>query len=99
MAYYSNMPYAGGMGVDRLSVTVPSNIGAALRALADARRTTVSTIVADAIGHELRLAALDLALAQADSRFGAVPEHLLGQAEAELSRNAKRAKAKRRRTT
>jgi predicted transcriptional regulator len=85
------------MAVDRLSVTVPSDIGAALRALAEARGTTVSTIVAQAIGHEIRLAALDRALAEADSRFGLLPEDLVMQAEAELSRNARSVKPRRRR--
>lgn len=84
------------MSVDRLSVTVPSDIGAALRALADARRTTVSTVVAQAIGHELRLAALDRALAEADDQFGPVDEALILQAVAELSTNAKKASPKRR---
>jgi predicted transcriptional regulator len=85
------------MSVDRLSVTVPSDIGAALRALADARGTTVSTIVSQAIGHEIRLAALDRALAEADSRFGALAEGLVLQAEVELARNARSARPKRRR--
>lgn len=85
------------MSVDRLSVTVPSGVGTALRALADARGTTVSTIVAQAIGHEIRLAALDRALAEADSRFGVLAEDLVLQAEAELSRNATRVRPKRRR--
>jgi len=84
------------MSVDRLSVTVPSDLGAALRALADARGTTVSNIVTEAIGHEIRLAALDRALAEADSRFGVLAEELVLQAEAELSRNARSARPKRR---
>ena len=84
------------MGVDRLSVTVPTDVGAALRALAEARGTTVSTVVAQAIGHELRLAALDVALAEADTRFGALSEEIVFHAEEELARNAKAAKVKRR---
>ena len=91
------MPYASGMSVDRLSVTVPSDVGAALRALAEVRGSTVSMVVAQAIGHEIRLAALDRALAAADSRFGPVAEELVLRAEAELSRNIKRARRKRRR--
>jgi predicted transcriptional regulator len=85
------------MSVDRLSVTVPSDVGAALRALADARGTTVSNIVTQAIGHELRIAALDRALAEADKRFGALSEDLIVQAKAELSRNARSARPKPRR--
>lgn len=84
------------MSVDRLSVTVPSDVGAALRALAGARRTTVSTVVAQAILHELRLAALDQALADADAHFGVLEEDLVLQAEAELSKNTQRAKQGRR---
>lgn len=87
------------MSVDRLSVTVPSDLGVALRALADARGTTVSTVVAQAIGHELRLAALDRALADADSRFGTLAEDLILEAEAELSRNTRGARPRRRRRT
>lgn len=85
------------MSVDRLSVTVPSDVGAALRALADARGTTVSTVVAQAIGHEIRLAALDQALAEADSQFGPLAEDLVLKAEAELSDRARSARLKRRR--
>ena len=62
------MPYADGMAVDRLSVTVPAALGEALRALA----------------HEIRMAALDGALAEADRRFGPISERRLAKAEAEL---------------
>jgi predicted transcriptional regulator len=85
------------MSVDRLSVTVPSDMGAALRALAQARGTTVSNVVAEAIGHEIRLAALDRALAEADRRFGGLAEELVVRAAEELSRNARMARPKRRR--
>jgi len=72
------------MAVDRLSVTVPSELGAALRALAEARGQTVSTIVTDAIAHQVRLAALDLALGEADRRFGKLAGDVVAKAEAEL---------------
>lgn len=88
------------MSVDRLSVTVPSDVGAALRALADARGTTVSTVVTQAISHEIRLAALDRALAEADHHFGPLAEQIVSQAEAELVRNtAARPRSKRRNKT
>jgi predicted transcriptional regulator len=77
------------MAVDRLSVTVPSELGAALRALAEARGATVSTIVADAIAHQVRMAALDLALDEADRRFGPIPDEQVTAAEAELVKAAK----------
>lgn len=86
------MPYADGMAVDRLSVTVPSELGAALRALASARGATVSTIVTEAIAHQVRLAALDRALAEADEKFGAVPEHLLSEARDDFDKAAKLAR-------
>ncbi len=72
------------MPVDRLSVTVPSELGAALRALAQRRGETVSTLVTDAIAHQVRLAALDTALADADERFGALDEAAIAAAEAVL---------------
>lgn len=78
------------MAVDRLSVTVPSELGAALRALADARGATVSTVVADAIAHQVRMASLDLALAEADRRFGPVDDEQVTTAEAELVKAARR---------
>ena len=90
------MPYGDGMAVDRLSVTVPSELGAALRALAEARRTTVSTVVADAIAHQVRMAALDAALEEADRRFGPIDERLLAEAEAKLVESAKRGLRRRR---
>ena len=91
------MPYANGMAVDRLSVTVPSELGAALRALAEARGATVSTVVTQAIAHEVRLAALDQALSEADRSFGKLPEELVARAEAELIAARKPGKSKRRR--
>ena len=78
------------MAVDRLSVTVPSELGAALRALAEARGATVSTVVADAIAHQVRMAALDLALDEADRRFGTLDEAEVTAAEAELVKAARR---------
>lgn len=84
------------MAVDRLSVTVPSELGAALRALAEARGATVSTVVADAIAHQVRMAALDVALDEADRRFGPVDEQQLAAAEAELVDAAKRGSRRRR---
>lgn len=65
------------MAVDRLSVTVPSELGAALRALAEARGTTVSTVVTEAIALEVRLAELDRALAEASRRFGPISDDLV----------------------
>jgi post-segregation antitoxin (ccd killing protein) len=73
------------MNVDRLSVTVPSEIGGALRKLAKARGANVSTIVTEAIARELRLAALDVALAEDETRFGPVPESAVARAEADLA--------------
>ena len=84
------------MAVDRLSVTVPSELGAALRALAVRRGETVSTIVADAIAHQVRLAALDAALAQADRQFGPVPEEMVAKARAELLAKPKAGRRRRR---
>jgi hypothetical protein len=83
------------MPVDRLSVTVPSKLGAALRALAARRGETVSTIVTDAIAHQVRLAALDAALADADERFGPLDDAAVAAAEASLL--AKPGKPRRRR--
>jgi predicted transcriptional regulator len=77
------------MAVDRLSVTVPSELGAALRALAEARGATVSTVVSDAIAHQVRMAALDLALEEADRRFGPVDDKQVAAAEAALMKAGK----------
>jgi predicted transcriptional regulator len=85
------------MAVDRLSVTVPSELGVALRALAAARRATVSTVIADAVAHQVRLAALDLALEEADRRFGPVDEQRVAEAEAELIEAARVARRGRQR--
>jgi predicted transcriptional regulator len=83
------------MAVDRLSVTVPSELGAALRALAEQRGETVSTLVSEAIAREVRQAALDVALAEADRRFGQISTQALAKAEAELVRLPKKAKPRR----
>lgn len=84
------------MAVDRLSVTVPSELGVALRALAEARGTTVSTVVADAIAHQVRMAALELALEEANRQFGPVDDEQLTAAEAELVKASKRGSRRRR---
>jgi predicted transcriptional regulator len=72
------------MAVDRLSVTVPSALGAALRALAESRGETVSNIVTRAVERQVRLAALERALAEADREFGPVPPEMIADAEVEL---------------
>ena len=74
------------MSVDRLSVTVPSKLGAAMRTLARARGQSISTLVTDAIAHEVRLADLDRALAAADQRFGVIPAEHIDEAEGQLLR-------------
>ena len=86
------------MSVDRVSVTVPSTLGTAMRTLARARGETVSTFVADSIAHRIRLAALDSALAAADDRFGPVPPARIDLAETDLRRAAQRSPSKRRRS-
>lgn len=69
-----------------------------MRTLARSRGQTVSTLVTGAIAHELRLAALDDALAAADQRFGAVPGDRVDEAEGELLRASRLARPKARRT-
>ena len=86
------MSYAGGMPVDRLSITVPAELGAALRALAEERGEPMSSVVAEAIARYMRTAALDRLLHDMDREFGPVPERLLAEAEAELTRATSRAK-------
>lgn len=98
LAWHGRVTYAGGMSVDRLSVTVPSKMGAAMRSLARARGQTVSTLVTTALARELRMAALDEALAAADRQFGPVPGELIDQAEAELRRAMARGASRSRRT-
>ncbi len=73
------------MAVDRLSVTVPSEIGSAIRALAKKRGDSVSTLVTEAIAQRLRLAALDAAITEAERSFGEIPGKVLAEAEAELT--------------
>ena len=75
------------MSLDRLSVTVPAELGAALRALAEQRSESVSAIVTQAIEARLRSAALREALDAADRQFGRVSPELVEAAKAELLRN------------
>lgn len=86
------------MPVDRLSVTVPSELGEALRALAEHRGANVSTVVTEAIAREVRLAALDGALEEADRRFGPLSEDLVARAEAELIATIRAGRPRRRRS-
>ena len=83
------------MAVDRLSVTVPAELGAALRELAERRGQTVSTIVTEAIAHQVRLAALERALAADERELGPVAEKLVEQAATELGRAAKQRRGRR----
>jgi hypothetical protein len=62
------------VSVDRLSVTVPAELGEELRRVAGLRGEPVSTLVTEAIVRELRLIALDEALRHADHEFGPVAE-------------------------
>jgi predicted transcriptional regulator len=80
------------MAVDRLSVTVPAELGAALRALAEERGETVSTIVAEAIAHQVRLAALDGALADFEKRFGPLDEEEVRKTAEKLFSGSKRSR-------
>ena len=68
------------MNVDRLSVTVPTELGAELRRVADLRGQPVSTFVAEAISHQLRLEALNETLREDDLEFGPVSEEGIADA-------------------
>ena len=68
------------MNVDRLSVTVPADLGAELRRVAELRGEGVSALVAEAIARQLRLIALDDALRQADQLFGPVSDEEIARA-------------------
>jgi predicted DNA-binding protein len=73
------------MSVDRLSVTVPAELGAQLRELAERRGETVSTVVTEAIGREVRLAALDAALAEATRKYGPISDDIVRAADAKYA--------------
>jgi len=79
------------MNVDRLSVTVPAEVGLELRRVAEARGEPVSMIVAEAISRELRLLALNDALQLAEETFGPVPEAAVEQAARKLSKQKRSA--------
>jgi predicted transcriptional regulator len=68
------------MNVDRLSVTVPSEIGSELRRVAELRGQPVSAFVAEAISHQLRLEALNESLRADDLEFGPVSEEGIAEA-------------------
>jgi hypothetical protein len=70
-----DVSYLDIMNVDRLSVTVPAELGAELRRVCAQRGEALSTLVGEAIERQLRLIALDEALRAADAEFGPVPEH------------------------
>ncbi len=81
------------MSVDRLSVTVPSELGAVMRTKARARGETVSTFVAESIAQRLRHEALGEALAAADRQFGPLPVEEIDRTVAELRRAMKKRRA------
>lgn len=68
-----------------------------MRALAKARGANVSAVVTEAIEREVRVAALERALHEADERFGPVDDRLIQRAEAQLSESTRRPKRTRRR--
>ncbi len=83
------------MAVDRLSVTVPSELGAALRALAEERGESVSTIVTEAIARQVRLDALGKLLDELDRKHGPLPDADIEKAKAALLAKAPRPKRQR----
>lgn len=91
------MTYDRHVSVDRLSVTVPRELGAAMRTLARARRQTLSMLVTEGMAHQLRLASLETALAAADERFGALARGQVDGAEVALVQAMHRGQRKPRR--
>lgn len=78
---YSGMSYADAMAVDRLSVTVPVELGEALRACAEAEGLAVSAIVARAIAREVRHHALGAFLDEFERTHGAPTQKQLAEAD------------------
>jgi predicted transcriptional regulator len=92
-----SVPHAARVASERISVTLPREVRTALRALAEARKTTVSAVVADAVAHQVRMSALDRALREADRRFGPVPEAAIQAAMRAVLRTSRKGRARKRR--
>lgn len=84
MDTYGVMPYDSIMPVDRLSVALDPDLGAAVREAAARSRTTVSAWIADAVADRLRNELLRAALDAWDAEFGAPTEEELDAAAAEM---------------
>ena len=80
------MSYADVMAVDRLSVTVPAHLGAALRACAEQEGLAVSAIVARAIEREVRHIALGAFLDEFERSHGSPTQKQLAEADALFDR-------------
>lgn len=77
-----------GVTTDRLTVSVPSELGDSLRKIAASRGESVSSVVAKAIGEEVRRVALGEFLTRAASDVGPLPQALLDDADRLLDRVA-----------
>jgi post-segregation antitoxin (ccd killing protein) len=82
--------------VDRLSVTVPAELGSALRTAAETAGVSVSAFVSRAIAREMRSLALGAALEEFDRKFGPVATDIVAESEALLNR-AERVTARKKR--
>lgn len=70
------------VSVDRFSITLPSELGSAVRAAAEAESRTISAWLASAVTAELRRRALDEALVAWQAQHGELmPEELAAAAE------------------
>ena len=76
------------MNTDRLTVTVPHELGQALRKIAAHRHESVSSVVAEAIAHEVRSEALGGFLDETKKVVGPLPDALLRDADQILDRAA-----------
>jgi hypothetical protein len=76
------------MTTDRLTVSVPSELGESLRRIAASRRESVSSVVAKAIADEVRQVALAEFLTHAKKDVGPLPQALLDDADRVLDRAA-----------
>lgn len=81
------------MGVDRISVALPAELGAALRELAANRKQPVSAVVAEAIERQIRLERLAEALDAAEEQWGPVEDDDVAEAEAVFARAARNSRS------
>jgi metal-responsive CopG/Arc/MetJ family transcriptional regulator len=84
------------MTVRKFTISLPEELYADIERLAERDGLSISAWIAHAVGHEIRLAAMDDAIAYYEAEYGPISEEAVEAAERELDEAWHRAQEERR---